>query len=97
MTVVYRVSLTRVRTGKEKSTKRKEFERWDRAVLRVIASSRQDSDITQEELANRLGWTRAQVVNIEHGRRAVRVSDLIMIAKALNLEIETLLRRITRW
>ena len=82
---------------KKKAAKQKERERWDRAVLAVIAASRNDSDVTQGELADRLGWTRTQVVNIEHGRRAIRASDLIMIAKALNLEPETLLRRIMRW
>jgi len=34
---------------------------------------------------------------MEHGRRAIHASDLIMIAKALNEDPETLLRRILRW
>ncbi len=82
---------------KKKHSKQKERDRWNRAIVTVIRAARDDADVTQQELANRLGFTHRQVVNMEHGRRAIHASDLIMIAKALNEDPETLMRRILRW
>lgn len=82
---------------KKQAAKQKERERWNRAVVTVVRAARDDADVTQQELANRLGFTHRQVVNMEHGRRAIHASDLIMIAKALNEDPETLMRRIVRW
>ena len=82
---------------KKRPAKQKERDRWNRAIVTVIRAARDDADVTQQELANRLGFTHRQVVNMEHGRRAIHASDLIMIAKALNEEPETLMRRILRW
>jgi transcriptional regulator with XRE-family HTH domain len=53
--------------------------------------------VTLEDLAEKLGWTRDAVSNIENGRRHVRVSNLIRIAKAFGMEPEALLERIVRW
>jgi transcriptional regulator with XRE-family HTH domain len=72
-------------------------EHWDRAVIAAVASSRKDMDVTQAELAERMGWSREVVSNIEQGRRDVTVPDLILMARALDLEPETLFRRILRW
>jgi transcriptional regulator with XRE-family HTH domain len=72
-------------------------EHWDRAVIAAVASARKDRDLTQAELAEHLGWSREIVSNIEQGRRGVTVSDLILIGRALNIEPETLFRRILHW
>jgi transcriptional regulator with XRE-family HTH domain len=82
---------------KKRPVKQKERDRWNRAIVTVIRAARDDADVTQQELANRLGFTHRQVVNMEHGRRAIHASDLIMIARALNEDPETLMRRILRW
>lgn len=82
---------------KKRAAKQKERDRWNRAIVTVIRAARDDADVTQQELANRLGFTHRQVVNMEHGRRAIHASDLIMVAKALNEDPETLMRRILRW
>jgi transcriptional regulator with XRE-family HTH domain len=70
---------------------------WERITASVISATRQDLDMTQEDLAEKLGWTRDAVSNIENGRRHVRVSNLIRIAKAFGMEPEALLERIVRW
>ncbi len=69
----------------------------DRAVIATVSSTRKDVDVTQAELAERMAWSREIVSNIEQGRREVSVSDLILIAKVLEVDPETLLRRILRW
>lgn len=70
---------------------------WLRKIVAVLKASREDADVTRSEVAEWLGFTVNQVANLEYGRRELRVVDLIMIAKALRLDPETLLRRILKW
>lgn len=71
--------------------------RWERVTAIVLTGTRRDQDTSQHELAVRLGWTRNMIANLESGRRSLRVSDLFLIARALNISPETLLQRILRW
>jgi len=63
----------------------------------VLWASRQDIDVSQRELADKMGWTRNQVANLESGRRAISVTDFMLIAKALCIDPITLLQRALRW
>jgi transcriptional regulator with XRE-family HTH domain len=71
--------------------------RWHRAVVTVIAASRREAHMTQEDLANRLGWHRSRIARIESGERRIDVAEFITIAGALNVEPELLLGRVLRW
>ena len=70
---------------------------WRRAVAAVIAATRRDHDVTQEELARRLGWTRDVLARAEGGRRKVELGDVLMIAQALGEKTERVIRRILTW
>jgi transcriptional regulator with XRE-family HTH domain len=83
--------------NKTRATKENERARWDRVAALVISTVRRDLDVTQQELADLIGWTRDAVANAERGRRHLRISDLIMIARALRMEPEALTRKIVRW
>jgi transcriptional regulator with XRE-family HTH domain len=72
-------------------------ERWNRAVSVVLAATRRDKDVSQEDLADRLGVSRDVIANIEGGRRKIEVSDLIMIARALGVDPVELFGRVVRW
>jgi transcriptional regulator with XRE-family HTH domain len=72
-------------------------DRLKRTVVIVLKGSRTDLDLSQWELADRLGWTRNTIANIESGRRAVHLLDFVMIARALKIEPTALLDRILRW
>jgi transcriptional regulator with XRE-family HTH domain len=72
-------------------------ERWNRAVVAVLAATRRDKDVSQEALAERLGVSRDVIANIEADRRRVEVSDLILIGRALEVDPEVLFRRVMRW
>ncbi len=72
-------------------------ERWNRAAAVVLSATRRDSDVSQEALAERLGVSRDVVANIEAGRRKIEVSDLILIARALDVNATELFGRILRW
>jgi transcriptional regulator with XRE-family HTH domain len=70
-------------------------ERWNRAAAVVLAATRRDSDISQDVLAERLGVD--VVANIEAGRCKIEVSDLILIARALDVNPTELFGRVLRW
>lgn len=55
-----------------------------------IASARKDADMTQVQLAERLGIEQPQLASYEVGRRRVPVSLLPGLARALRVSIEAL-------
>jgi len=48
-----------------------------------IREARHDRGLTQEELANRIHWSRVAVSDLERGRTRINLSDLLVIARAL--------------
>jgi DNA-binding XRE family transcriptional regulator len=81
----------------QKSAARAQRERWRQAVAAVIAASRRDADVTQEELAKAIGWSRDKLAKVEVGQRRVEFGDIVMIANALDEKLETVIRRILAW
>lgn len=55
----------------------------DVAIGRHITEERLLCGLTQQDLADRLGWPVSTLGNYESGRRALRVSQLAAIARAL--------------
>lgn len=80
-----------------KSAKRRTRERWQHTAGAVIAHTRRDSDMKQEELAKLLGVSVDSLSAMEKGRRKVGVGDLIEAAKALNVDPVKMLKRILDW
>jgi len=76
---------------------REHEQRWARAAVTVLRAARDDADLTQKEMAARLGWSHRQVVNLEHLRRAVRIVDVAKYARALEIDPLDLLTQIAQW
>jgi len=57
----------------------------DRAIGRRIAAARQAAGLTQRELAERMGWPRFSLINLELGRRSTTVEKLDAVAAALGV------------
>jgi transcriptional regulator with XRE-family HTH domain len=74
-----------------------ERKRLDECFRVVLRASREDADVEQKELARRIGVTRNVIANLETGRRILTVADFVMIARALNVSADTLLRRVLQW
>jgi transcriptional regulator with XRE-family HTH domain len=53
--------------------------------------------MTQEVLADHLGWHRSRIAKIESGERRIDVAEFISIAKAMKVDPETLFGRVLRW
>ena len=80
-----------------KASKKAVREQWHRAAVAVIAASRRDAGIKQDDLAAKLGWSRSKVAKIEAGARRIELPDFVLIARALNIDPETMFRRVMRW
>lgn len=47
-------------------------------------------DLTQDDLGDRLGWSRSKVADLETGRVALRADDLAPICRALGVTLARL-------
>jgi transcriptional regulator with XRE-family HTH domain len=72
--------------GKRQATKRRAANLTaNQVVADQVRWLRDNRKITQQELADSLGWTQSQVARLELGRRAVTVADLLALAWALDV------------
>lgn len=70
---------------------------WHAAVATVLAASRREAGLSQEDLALRLGWHRTRIARVESGVRRVDVPEFIAISNALNIPPPQLLARVLNW
>jgi transcriptional regulator with XRE-family HTH domain len=61
------------------------------AIGERVAKARGATPLSQEKLADKVGVTRASIVNIEHGRQRAPVHLLWQIASALGIETARLI------
>jgi len=62
----------------------------------IISRQRQESNLSQEELADRAGIHRTYVSQIERGLKSPTLAILISVAKALNTKASTILSELER-
>lgn len=58
--------------------------------MEAIRNFREKAALTQEELAERSGFSRSTIINYESGKRSPRLEDLKMIAAALGCTVADL-------
>lgn len=81
-----------------KRTIKAERDRWQRAARTIIAATRRDLDLTQEQLAERIGWTRDRVAKLESGKSDVKLPDFCVIAqRGFRMKPDDLFLRVVRW
>lgn len=69
-----------------------------RDLQKLIAEVRRSQDVTQVELAARLGKTQSYVSKIERGELRVDLIDLFEIAEALSVSLEGIITPLhDRW
>jgi transcriptional regulator with XRE-family HTH domain len=57
-------------------------------IRKQLRKARRDLEMSQQELADRVGVTRAHISNIEHGKTVPTVETLEKIANALGITVE---------
>jgi transcriptional regulator with XRE-family HTH domain len=62
----------------------------------LLKERRQRAELTQEALADRLGWDQKTVSNIEAGSKRVTAIELIELSEALGFDPAAAIRRIAK-
>ena len=57
-----------------------------RRLGRLVAKRRDELDLTQGEVAEKIGLSRASLANLENGRQRIMVHQLFALVNALKLE-----------
>ena len=70
---------------------------WHKSLVVVIIACRKEAKMTQEQLANRIGWHRTKIAKMESGERRIDVPEFILIASALNIDPVVMLGRVLHW
>jgi transcriptional regulator with XRE-family HTH domain len=60
----------------------------NKAIGERIRSGREAKELTQTKLAKRLGWANSKICKIEDGTQELKISELFIIAKELDLTVE---------
>lgn len=68
-----------------------EFEEYKKILAERIKALRKERNMSQEEMAEKLGTNHTHVVRMEKGTQDFRLSSLLKIADALEVEIGDLL------
>jgi transcriptional regulator with XRE-family HTH domain len=66
------------------------------ALRKLVKLERQRQELTQVELAERLGWDQTTVSHIETGSKRVTVIELIELSEALDFDLCAAIQRIAK-
>ena len=80
-----------------KSAQRKVLQRWRKSVGAVIGSSIRDSDRKQVQVARTVGMSENMLSEIVQGHRKTELGEIVLIAKAINVDPLVLIRRMLNW
>jgi transcriptional regulator with XRE-family HTH domain len=67
-------------------------EELDQLVAGNVRAARARQRLTQQDLADELGWSRPVVGTLENGNRRVTLADALLLCQALNLSLRELLQ-----
>ncbi len=63
---------------------------------KVLVAARKQAGITQQQLADRLGWQQTDVSKVERGIRRLKVIEFLQFTHALNADAGKLLGLVAR-
>lgn len=74
--------------GKEGTENRKRFEEKAKAYYygEILRDRRKELNMTQKELADKVGTARSYIARVEKGETDIQLSSLLRIAQALRME-----------
>lgn len=62
----------------------------------AVRNARHELGLNQQELADKLGYSRGSIANIEVGRQRILLTDLFAFAKVLRLDPKVLFAAVTK-
>lgn len=63
-------------------------------MLNMLRNRRLDAGMTQAELARKMGVSRMLIGRCERGDRRIDVIEFVAFCRALNIELETIIREL---
>jgi len=66
------------------------------ALRKFLKSQRQQAEMTQQQLADRLGWDQKTISNIERGQHRVTLIEIIELGEVLSFDPAAVVRRIAK-
>lgn len=60
----------------------------------AVSAARIKANMTQQELADKLGYSRGSIANIETGRQRILLTDVFSFAKALRLKPQAMFKAV---
>lgn len=70
---------------------------WRRSTATVLAALCDEQGVTQQALADRIGWSRDKLALILTGKGKCEFGEAMMIAKALGVSRDVAARRLLAW
>ncbi len=67
-----------------------------KALIALLVKSREESGLTQEDLATKLGEYQSFVARLESGQRRVDVVEFVLLAEAMDRDPVSLFKRFLR-
>lgn len=74
---------------KAKSIARKEY----KALIRGLIEARKAAQVSQEQLAKKLGWSQAEISKYEHFVRRIDAIELVDICEAIGVDYKRVLSK----
>ena len=76
--------------GKEGSAERNDFTEKARAYYYgvILRDRRKELNLTQQELADRVGTARSYIARVERGETDIQLSSFLRITAALNIKVK---------
>jgi transcriptional regulator with XRE-family HTH domain len=71
--------------------------RWNRATAAVLSGTRNDADLSQDDVAKALQMSLSTFSRTEAGQREMTIADLALFARLTKTTPAALIDLITRW
>jgi len=65
-----------------------------RQFVKLLVEARTSANVTQVELADRIGWQQTDVSKVERGERRLDVVEFLQFADALKVDAAEIIRRL---
>jgi transcriptional regulator with XRE-family HTH domain len=73
------------------------LERWRKTVGAVIGTAIRDGDRKQLQVAKAVGMSENTLSEIVRGHRKTELGEIVLIARAINVDPLVLIRRMLNW
>jgi DNA-binding transcriptional regulator YiaG len=93
LSIERRIAVRRIQKAAAEAESNALIKKWNDIAATVMADLRHEAELTQEEVAQRLGWQRQRVARIER-RRPMSIGEFIVLVRGIGKEPDNMLTRV---